>query len=62
MVGVVPLGMSVLYKYVLAAYFAYGDIFCIFQQSAHIASFFPHKLPFFDGNFNVVSVSITYFE
>jgi len=54
--------MSVLYKYVLAAYFAYGDIFCIFQQSAHIASFFPHKLPFFDGNFNFVSVSITYFE
>jgi len=35
--NVCVLGMSVLCKYVTAAYFAYC---CIFQQSAHIAHFF----------------------
>jgi len=34
--------MSVLCEYTIAAYFAYCRIFCIFQQSVHIA-FFPHK-------------------
>ena len=38
--------MSVLCKYAIATYFAYCHIFCIFQQSAHIAYFFPHKLAF----------------
>jgi len=46
--------MSVLCEYVIAAYFAYCRIFCIFQQSAHI-TYFPHKLAFSSA----ISVSIT---
>jgi len=40
------LGMSVLCKYAIAAYFAYCHIFRIFQQSEHISHIFPHKLAF----------------
>jgi len=40
------LAMSVLREYAIAAYFAYCRIFRIFQRSAHIAYFPPHKLAF----------------
>jgi len=55
------LGMSVLCKYAIATYFPYHCIFRIFQQSAHIAYFYLHKLAF-NGNFNIICVSITYFH
>jgi len=45
-----------------AAYLAYCRIFCIFQQSVHIA-IFPHKLAcIFDGNFYIICVSVTCLE
>jgi len=40
------LGMSVLCEYATAEYFTYCRIFHIFQQSAHITYFFPHRLAF----------------
>ena len=54
------IGMSVLCEYVIAAYFAYCSMFCIFQQSAHM-HIFPHKLAFLDCNFNIICVSVTYY-
>ena len=55
------LGMSVLWEYAIATYFAYCPIFGIFQQSAHIA-YFSAQLGIFDGNFSILCVSITYFN
>jgi len=38
------LSMSVLCEYAIVSYFAYCHIFCTFQQSAHIAYFFPTEI------------------
>jgi len=53
-------GTQMHYEYVIAAYFAYCCFFRIFQQSVHIA-YFSAWIGIFDGNFNIVHVSITYF-
>jgi len=52
------IGMSILCEYAIATYFSHCRIFCIFQQTAHIAYFFPHGLAFFDDNFNILYVSV----
>jgi len=52
--------MSVICEYVTAVYFAYCRIFRIFQQKCAYRLFF-RIIGIFDGNFNIIFVSITYF-
>jgi len=47
-------------EYAIAPYFARCRSFRIFQQSAHIA-YFSASIGIFDGNFNIIWVSISYF-